>query len=66
MMSAELIAVIAAGVALAGVMLTGLRGIRLEMHGLRSDVGDLRNSLARLDGLFEGFISRVKSEPFVP
>ena len=33
-MSAELIAVLAVGVALAGLMLTGLRAVRVEMHDL--------------------------------
>lgn len=68
-MSAELIAVIAVGVGLAGLMLTGLRAVRAEirdvrvemhqeMHDVRSDVGDLRERMARLEGLFEGFTSR--------
>ena len=64
-MSAELIAVIAVGVGLAGLMLTGLRAVRIEirdvrveMHDVRSDVGDLRERMARLEGLFEGFTSR--------
>lgn len=72
-MSAELIAVLSVGVALAGLMLTGLRGVRVEMrdirvelHDARSDVGDLRERMARLEGLFEGFTDRVKSEPSVP
>ena len=59
-MSAELIAVISVGVALAGLMLTGLRAVRVEMHDLRNDVGDLRERMARLEGLFEGFTGRVR------
>ena len=69
-MSAELIAVIAVGVALAGLTLTGLRAVRVEMRGIRnemhdvgSDVGDLRERMARLEGLFEGFTGRAKAEP---
>ena len=68
-MSAELIAVIAVGVGLAGLMLTGLRGVRVEMHDVReemrdvrSDVGDLRERMSRLEGLFEGFASRARSD----
>ena len=61
-MSAELIAVIAVGVALAGLMLTGLRGVRLGVRDVRSDVGDLRERMARLEGLFEGFAGRTRSD----
>lgn len=61
-MSAELIAVIAVGVALAGVMPTGLRGVRLEVRDVRSGVGDLRERMARLEGLFEGFVGRSRSD----
>ena len=60
-MSAELIAVIAVGVALAGLMLTGLRGVRMEVRDVRSDVGDLRERMARLEDLFEGFAGRTRS-----
>ena len=60
-MSAELIAV-AVGVALAGVMPTGLRGVRLEVRDVRSGVGDLRERMARLEGLFEGFVARSRSD----
>ena len=69
-MSAELIAVLAVGVALAGLMLTGLRAVRVEMHDIcvemqvvRSDVADLRERMARLEGLFEGFTGRARTEP---
>lgn len=62
-MSAELIAVISVGVALAGLMLTGLRAVRVEVHDLRNDVGDLRERMARLEGLFEGFTGRARTEP---
>ena len=57
-MSAELIAVIAVGVALAGLMLTGVRSVRLELRDVRLDVADLRERMARLEGLFEGFTGR--------
>ena len=62
-MSAELIAVISVGVALAGLMLTGLRAVRVEVQDLRNDVGDLRERMARLEGLFEGFTGRARTEP---
>ena len=61
---------IAVGVGLAGLMLTGLRGVRVEMHDVReemrdvrSDIADLREHMARLEGLFEGFAGRAGTEP---
>lgn len=60
-MSAELIAVVAVGVALAGLMLTGVRSVRLELRDVRLDVADLRERMARLEGLFEGFTGRGRS-----
>ena len=67
-MSPELIATLAVGVALGG-MLTATRslrtemiGLRAEVRGLRGDIQDLRVRMARLEGLFEGFIARVGRE----
>ena len=64
-MSPELIAILAVGVALGGAMLATMRGLssgmsdlRSEMREVRSDVGDLRERMARLEGLFEGFTGR--------
>ena len=54
-MSPELVSILAVGVALAALILTGLRGVRAELHEVRTDVGDLRDRMARLEGLFEGF-----------
>lgn len=56
--SAELVAILAVGIALAGLLLPGQRE-------LRRDVADLRERMARLEGLFEGFTSRgaEKSSP---
>ena len=54
-MSAELIAILTVGVALGATMLATMRGLRVELGDLRSDVGDLRERMARLEGLFEGF-----------
>jgi len=64
-MSPELIAILAVGVALAGVVLTGLRGVRADL-GRRIDKleervaavergqAELRERMAKLEGLLEG------------
>ena len=68
-MSAELIAILAVGVALGVAMLTTMRGLRAEIRDVRTDVrdvrndvGDLRGRMARLEGLFEGFGGRTRQE----
>lgn len=69
-MSAELVAILAVGVALAGLIVGVLRGLRADMRTeirdvraevreVRSDVGDLRERMARMEGLFEGFRERM-------
>ena len=67
-MSPELIAILAVGVALGGAMLATMRGLssgmsdlRSEMREVCSDVGDLRERMARLEGLFESFIGRGRA-----
>ncbi len=45
-----LVAVVAVGVTLGGVILTGLHGIRREMGDLRGELGDLRGELGDLRG----------------
>ena len=44
-MSAELIAILAVGVALGGAMLATMRGLRVEMGDLRSEVRDVRGEV---------------------
>ena len=56
--SAELVSILAVGVALASLTLTGLHGVSTELHDVRTDVGDLRERMARLEGLFEGFVKK--------
>lgn len=60
-MSPELIAIVAVGVAIAGLVLAGPRplhqdiaGLRLEVGELGKDLGRLRERMAHLEGLLEG------------
>ena len=64
-MSGEILAILAVGVALAGVILTSNRGLRQDMaqmesrldkriSGLESQIGELRERMAHLEGLLEG------------
>ena len=64
-MSGEMIAIVAVGVALAGVILTSVRGLRQDMQaqfgGLRGEIAEIRAELAQLrermahlEGLLEG------------
>ena len=53
-----MIAIVAVGVALAGVILTSLRGtearLGAQIKDLRGEVGELRERMAKLEGLLEG------------
>ncbi len=64
-MGGEIFAILALGVALAGVILTSNRGVRQDMaqmesrldkriSGLESQIGELRERMAHLEGLLEG------------
>ena len=57
-MSGEMIAIVVVGVALAGVILTSLRGtearLGAQIKDLRGEVGELRERMAKLEGLLEG------------
>ena len=64
-MSVELIGIVAVGAALAGLILTGNRGLRQDMARmearlderigrLESQFGELRERMAHLEGLLEG------------
>ena len=71
-MSPEIIAIIGAAIALAAVILPSLHAMRRDITGLHSniagihrdiaevhrDVVDLRERMARIEGLFEGFTRR--------
>ena len=49
-----LIAVLAIGATLAGLILTSNRGLRQGINELRGEVGELRERMAHLEGLLEG------------
>ena len=53
-MSGEIIAILAMGVALAGVILTATRGLRQDINNLRGEVGELRERMAHLEGCWKG------------
>ena len=53
-MSMEFIAIISATIALAGLILNGQSNIRKELGGMRKEINDLRERMARLEGLMEG------------
>ncbi len=50
-----LVAVLAVGVTLGGVILTGLHGIRREMGDLRREMGDLRGEIGGVRGELSEF-----------
>ena len=74
---AIIIAIIAAAAALAGAILPGQYAMRRDMAGIHRDIaglhsviaglhsviGDLRERMARLEGLFEGFTRRESAPP---
>ena len=66
-LSAELIAILAVGVALGVPLWTALRDLRRDIGSLRTsvtkDIGDLRERMARLEGLFEGYSGARPRKP---
>ena len=53
-MSVELIGIISVGVALAGLILASRRDINLRLVSLEQGQADLRERMARLEGMLEG------------
>ena len=53
--SAELIAILAAGAALGVPLWAAMRDLRREVGRVALGVGELRERMARLEGLFEGY-----------
>ena len=53
--SAELIAILAVGAALGVPLWAAMRDLRREVSRVAQDIGELRERMARLEGLFEGY-----------
>ena len=57
-MSVELIGIISVGVALAGLILASKRDINIRLVSLEQGQADLRERMARLEGILEGLALR--------
>lgn len=62
-MSPELIAILAVGVALGVPLWAAMRDLRRDISALAQDMGDLRERMARLEGLFEGHFGKRPQQP---
>lgn len=58
-----MVTIIGTAIALAAVIVPGQRAMRQEMGEMRRDIGDLRERMARIEGLFEGFTRSAPSTP---
>ena len=54
--------IIATGAAVLGFILPDLRSLKREMGEVHRDISDLRERMARLEGLFEGFTRRGQED----
>lgn len=61
--TAESWTIIGTAIAVVGVFAPVLVGIRRDLTGLTRDVAHLRERMARLEGLFEGFVRRDGNAP---
>ena len=57
------VAIIGTGIALGLLIVPSLRELRHDIAGIHRDVADLRERMARLEGLFEGFTRREPATP---
>ena len=62
-MSGEIIAILGVGVALAGLILTSVRGLRGELAEIRGEIAQLRERMAHLEGLLEGLREAISGRP---
>lgn len=61
--SAELIAILAVGAALGVPLWAAMRDLRREVGRVAQGIGELRERMARLEGLFEGYAGVKASTP---
>ena len=61
-MTPELIGIVTVGVALAGLALVSIREnarvLRTEITAVRGEMARLRERMARIEGMFDGFLRR--------
>ena len=57
-MTPETNAILGVGIALAGIILHSSRDTNRALADLRKEIAELRERMARLEGLFEGFTGR--------
>lgn len=57
-----IIAMISVGVALGGLMLNGHAQINSDIQAMQEEIADLRERMARLEGLFGGFTKRAPED----
>ena len=62
-MSPELIAIVSAAIALAAAILPGQYAMRRDLAGPHRAIADLRERMARLEGLFDGSTRRGPAAP---
>jgi len=55
---AIIVAIVGTGIALWRVNKAGMARLHGDLEGVKSSIGDLRERMARLEGLFEGFTKR--------
>ena len=55
-----IIAIIGVGISLGGLIVNSQRSTNRAIAELREDVADLREGMARLDGLFGGHLNRER------
>ena len=60
--SPEVISVLGVGIAWMALNWRMYAELKRDINGVRSDVSDLRERMARIEGLFEGFTRREPKE----